>query len=89
MMPLELLVLIAQVIPDGWAASITQFGVGGVVLAWFMFRTENRLSAIERSCDRMTRAMLITVMNDPHAHPSGKDQAREIMSEIEKKVSGS
>ncbi len=72
---------------DNWAAPLAQFGVLGVILMWFMFRTEGRLMAIEKSCDRLAKAILLQVATDPHVHSATKEQARSLMAEIEQKTS--
>ncbi len=71
---------------EGIAGQLTQFGVLGIVLAWFMFRTEGRLRNIEMSCDRLANAILLQVVTDPYVHDETKKRARSLMAEIEKKT---
>jgi hypothetical protein len=75
---------IAQI--EGLAAQLTQFGALGVVLAWFMFRTEGRLRNIEVSCDRLANAILLQVVSDPYVHDETKKRAKSLMAEIDKKM---
>jgi len=71
---------------DTVAAQLTQFGVLGIVLGWFMFRTEGRLKNIEASCDRLANAILLKIVTDPYVHDETKKRAHSLMAEIEKKT---
>lgn len=82
MSPLALLAL-AQI--DGFAAQLTQFGVLGVVLAWFMFRTEARLKAIERTIDLLSNSILLKIISDEYINQATKERAKSLIAEIEQK----
>lgn len=45
-----------------WLGPIFQYGGIGVCLAWFMFRSEPRLRAIEAAIDRVTRGMVVATI---------------------------
>lgn len=66
--------------PD-WIGPILQFGVGGGVLIWFMFRCEPRLKAVESAIDRMARSVLLLVITLGSA--PAKEQAQAINREID------
>lgn len=68
--------------PD-WIAPIIQFGVGGGVLLWFMFKSEPRLRAIEASIDRMARSILLLVVSHSGSNDALRTQATEIIKEID------
>lgn len=42
---------------------LIQAGIPGIMLAWFMFRNEKKLSAIEQAIDRMTRSALLLALS--------------------------
>lgn len=62
---------------------VVQGGVAGAVLAWFMFRTESRLKAIEAAEDRMARAHLLLVISMHQSNETAKQEARAIVREID------
>lgn len=74
-----------------WLWPLLQFGGVGVCLAWFMFRSEPRLRAIESAIDRMTRSMIvlsIAIANvlealQWHAAKSIKTQSEPIERELD------
>ena len=57
--------------------------MGGVVLGWFMWRTEGRLKAIEHAIDRMARANLMLIIALHQANDTAKAEARAIVREID------
>ncbi len=67
-----------------WTTSLIQLGGVGACLAWFMFRSEPRLRAIEAAIDRMSRAILLIVGSVPSASDVQKQQAKDLTAEIEK-----
>lgn len=74
-----------------WMSTLFQLGACGAVLAWFMFRSEPRLRAIEAAIDRMARAVLLLVVALPGANPASKESAKDILRELdeaEKKRNG-
>jgi hypothetical protein len=68
--------------PD-WVAFIAQTGVAGAVLVWFMFRTEGILKRNIDSIDRLSRSMLLMIIALKQAPPGVKDQATEIVRELD------
>lgn len=68
-----------------WAAPLAPYGLAGVVLAWFMFRTEGRLEKIEKSGDRVAKAILLLVVRDSQVNGATKEQATNLLDEIEDK----
>lgn len=67
--------------PD-WVSPIIQFGIGGGVLVWFMFRSEPRMKKIEEAIDRLARAVLINAIT--YGNDVQKEQANLIIKEIDK-----
>lgn len=65
--------------PD-WIGPLLQFGVGGGVLVWFMFRSEPRMKGIESAIDRNTRSTLLLVIALGPA--AAKEQANMILQEV-------
>lgn len=74
-----------------WVTALFQMGVAGVLLWWFMSRSEPRLRAIEASIDRITRALIVLsfaisnaleAINWNHAS-SIKPQAHAIEKELD------
>lgn len=61
---------------------LLQFGAGGFVLLWFMFRCEPRLRAIERAIEKLTRAVLLSVISSA-SNPIKVEEARKILREID------
>ena len=57
----------------------------GLILAFILFRLEPRLREIEASINRINRSLLIALVALPQAKESEKEQARNILKEIEKK----
>lgn len=71
---------------DGLTAIISpliQLGAVGACLAWFMFRSEPRLRAIEGAIDRMARAILLLVIALPNATAATREQAKGIQQELD------
>lgn len=73
--------LIAQAASQDWIPPVLQFGIGGGVLVWFMFRSEPRLKAIEQAIDRLNRAVLLLIVTfGGNVH---REQAKAIEEEID------
>ena len=66
------------------------FNTGGAVavLAFVLFRLEPRLRGIEKSNDRMTRALLVVTMSLKHLDDLHHEQAQKILDEIEESEEG-
>ena len=62
--------------------ALVNLGAVGIVLAWFMWRTEPRLERIERAMDRFTRAQLIEALYRPGSDESAKRMARQMLREM-------
>lgn len=73
---------IAQITPD-WTALLVQGGIAGIVLGWFMWRTEGRLKCIENAVDRMAKANLLLVISLKQANDAAKSEANSLLREIE------
>lgn len=63
--------------------ALVQYGPMGVVLAWFLLRTETRLAAIERALDRMSRVQLLDLVSRTETTPVVKLQAQQLLKEVE------
>ena len=61
---------------------LIQTGVAGILLWWFMNRTEHRLDGLERSIDRLTRTQLLALLADANAGEAIKTQARALLAEL-------
>lgn len=70
--------IIEQASPD----ALARYGLFGIVLAWFMFRAEKRLSGIEHKMGGLNKTMLIEIMSRPttsvRAQRLCKDELRKI-----------
>jgi hypothetical protein len=71
-------------------------GVAGLMLYWFAVRMERlhetgrvevsmRMSALEKSADRLAKAQLITLMSLGRLDSVAKDQAQQLLDEITSK----
>lgn len=63
--------------------ALVQYGPMGLVLAWFLLRTENRLGGIERALDRMNRAQMLDLVSRPETAPAVRRQAEQLLKEVE------
>jgi hypothetical protein len=61
---------------------LLQFGAGGFVLLWFMFRCEPRLRAMEKSMDRLAKAILLKIISYSDNHTQ-KEEAESLLKEME------
>lgn len=76
--------MIAQAATNAdWITPLIQLGGVGVVLLWFMFKSEPRLRGIEASIDRMSRSIMLLVGSLPSANPAQKVQAEGLIREID------
>jgi hypothetical protein len=66
-----------------WKEPLLPFGIGVAVIAWLLFRTEPRLRAIEKSVDRLTKAVLMWVMAAKHGSAELKKEAQHMQNEID------
>lgn len=57
-------------------------GVAGVVLLWFMTRSEKRLDRLEQALDRLARAQMLTLLARPDVEEVIKAQVRAILAEM-------
>ncbi len=71
-----------QALP-GWLGLAAQYGVMGIMLAWFMMRSEPRLRAIEAAIDRSSRAQLVLAMASPFLSQAGKEQVQAAIAEVD------
>lgn len=65
---------------------IASQGVLGVILAWFMLRTEIRLKAIEDAIVRQGKIDLLRMASSPHVAPELKDVAKDVLREIDESL---
>jgi len=76
-----MLTLLANATPDSgtmdWLSSLLELGGVGVCLAWFMFRSEPRLRAIEAAIDRVTRSLIVLSIAIANALEALKWQAAQ------------
>lgn len=72
-------------IDNSLLAPLAGTGVTGVVLFWFMSRNEKRMQAFEASIDRNVRASLMLVLGFKQVSESIKDEARELLAEVDAK----
>lgn len=73
---------LAQTLPGvDTAATIAQYGIPSVILAWFMVRCEAKLNRIDSSLTIMSKVLALFVSN--HAvNETIKEQAADILKEI-------
>lgn len=67
---------------DPFWNSLLNFGALGVIVAWFMFRTESKLDRIERSLQRFARAQLIATLGQPNIDERVKRQAQRALKDL-------
>lgn len=60
---------------------ILQTGAIGAVLAWFLYKLEPRLRAVEQSNEGLKRAMLLLTLSLPTATPAAKREAQRMLDE--------
>lgn len=75
--------ILAQI--QDWAGALTQWGASGVVIAWFMFRSESRMGGLERAMDTLARAHLLSVVANHEASAVVREQAGELLKELEER----
>lgn len=61
---------------------LIQTGAIGVVLAWFLFRIEPRIRALERAVDRFSRVMLLDILSRPSVSLSVTREAQQMIEDI-------
>lgn len=59
--------------------ALLQYGITGIVLAWFMFRVEAKLDASTKAMDRMTRAVTLAVISMPGVDEPMRRAARDLL----------
>jgi hypothetical protein len=72
--------------PADWGSMLVQGGVGAIalfMLRWFMTKNDSALKANTNAVDRMARANLILVLSLKQADASAKEQARDLIKEID------
>lgn len=58
-------------------------GAIGMVLAWFLWKAEPRMRAVEAAIDRQTQAILILLLELERTSPAAKERAEELLKRIE------
>ncbi len=59
-------------------------GALSIILAWFLWKHEPRIKAIEEAIDRMSRTLLLFLLELAHVSDAAKLQAKAIIEEIGK-----
>lgn len=75
--------MIADLHTYPWKEPLLPFGVGVAVIAWLLFRTEPRIRALEKSVDRLSKAILMWVMTAKRATEEMKREAQHMENEID------
>lgn len=60
-----------------------QYGLLGLILAWFMMKADKRLGGIEAKMVGLNRTMLIEVLSRPTTTERGKKMCREELRKID------
>lgn len=63
-------------------STVAQYGLPGIVLAWFMLRAEKRLGSIEDIVRDLTKSILLDVVSRPDASHSVREEAEKLMDKI-------
>ncbi len=74
-------VLFAQASTE-FMAPLLQAGIPGVVLAWFMIRSEARFRGMEKAVNRMSRSVLLLVVSMDSSNHAVRAEANELLEEI-------
>lgn len=62
---------------------LIQAGIPGVVLAWFMLRSEARFRGMEKAVNRMSRSVLLLVVSMDSSNQAVRHEAKGLLAEIE------
>lgn len=62
--------------------SLVQYGVLGIMCAWFMWRVESRLDRLSTAIVLQTRGNMLMLLDHPTTSDPVKTQARELLAEI-------
>ncbi len=76
------LILLAQTAD---ASSIAQWGLPGVVIAWFALRAERKLEAIESVIGVLAKTVLLDVVSRNTAPDKVREQATELMESLQRR----
>ena len=83
-----ILILLAQANgPPDWLSALGATGIIGVMLHWFMVRSEKRMQGVENASNRTTRAVLLLVVTLDH-NPGVRYEAKRISEEIDEAEKG-
>ena len=63
--------------------ALVNSGVSGAILAFFLWRLEPRLRAIEDAIGRQGKIDLLRLAASPHVAPELKEAAKDLIKEIE------
>lgn len=66
------------------AAALANLGAVGLILKWFMGRVETLMQENTRALNRMTRTQLLAMINSPVTHEPIKEQAKEVLKELDR-----
>lgn len=79
---------VAQAITgDGWGPIINT-GVVGCMLAYYLLRTEPRLSRIERAIARSDKANMLLLIGMKSITPAIREQSQRLIDEIDEATNG-
>lgn len=68
--------------------SLFQYGALGLMCAWFMFKITPELEEVHNSLDRFSRALMLSLSQRHDVTAAVKEQAHEILAEIDAKEDG-
>lgn len=76
------LVTLAQTVTPG---TLAQYGLPGLMIAWFALRAEKRLEAIETVIGTLAKTVLLDVVSRDATPEKVRKSAAEILEEIERR----
>jgi hypothetical protein len=68
-----------------WLAPLAQLGVSGVVLIWFMLRSDSRMNDLKESMNNLAMAHLMSVVANQEASAAIREQAAKLIRDIEER----
>lgn len=74
---------IAQV--ENWMSPLANFGAVGIVLLWFMFRSESRMNDIKDAMENLAKSQLLSVVANQEASVVVREQAEKMLKDMEER----
>ncbi len=75
---------VSTLVPEANPVSLVIiYGPMGIMLAWFMLRSEKAMNTLSHRIDGMTRAMLVDTLSRENVGSSSRKLAEEMLSNIE------